>query len=255
MSSWSFLLLWNKLEGKFVHIRVKSDPYEQRMDRLYRRLDYNVDKLNLLMTLTYVDNTKGYYPIVDRALSKDLPWYLGLPKNARYYRFEGKDTLFYINYNYDGLTGHIRLFFNKIQQYFKRVYGCSISYFWVLEVGGKNKRPHVHVVLGISETLPLMLIWDIFESKWNSGYVDLMEIESKSHISGYLSKYLSGKNPSDSMYVKKGHRSWSCSRDIKSKPKDGIHDYCGIYESLNEIYEIEGLYVWNELNKKFESKS
>lgn len=248
-----FLLLWDKNNKEFVHIKVSSDPYIQRMNRLYRRLLAYSDAFNLLATMTFVDTVSGSYPIKKRDLRLELPVWLGIPKNTEYYPYSGKDTLIYINYNYDGLTGYIRAFFNKIQQYFKRVYGGIITYFWVLEVGSQTKRPHVHVVLGIPIDISLKVIWEIFESKWNSGYVDLVEIESKNHVASYLSKYLSTKQVNKSFYLKEGKRSWSCSRDIPKKPKSPDFDYCGMYETLEKLLMDIGLYTWNELDKKFES--
>ena len=164
-----FIVLYQKSEAKFIYFNVSDDPDVRSMEKLIKKIYYNRNRFFYFATLTFVDETIGYYPIVDRLLEKKLGiWFRD--KTLKNYPYKNKDTLWYIFYNY-GLASYMRKFMNILQVLSKRKYGCKFTYFWKIELGDKTKRPHIHMLYdhpkayGITKTH-----WSELERIWNSGY-------------------------------------------------------------------------------------
>ena len=251
--------MWDKLELKFLLIKVSDNSETRRNDRLFRKMNYNLKKFNLLATLTYTDKAKGYYPIKKRKLEKFLPTFLGIAENRKYYKYSNKKTLNDIFYGSEypigskqncSLTPYIRTFFDKIQHYYKKNHKTLISYFWKLEIGAKKHRPHIHVVMGIPTKISLKDIWEVFETKWNSGYVDMEIIKNSYQVASYLDKYISKSVNIKSRYIQYGKRQWSCSRDMVNKPVNSDLIYITtLQEEWNHIRLYSGqLWTLAELN-------
>lgn len=245
------LVLWSLKAHKFQFIEVSDNPEERSMERLLIRVRQNIDKFDFFATFTFTDKVSGFYPITDRLLERKLRRWLKKP-NGKRYKYEKKDTLDFIFYNHDSIMKYMRKKLDLINKTLVKLTTHRLSYFWKVELGKKTKRPHFHLLFSHPNFKQITkFMWALFESKWKSGYVDIEKITNTNKAINYLKKYIS-KTCQNSIYIPRGSRRWSSSRDLPKYLKTNEYIFNRMSPSAEENYfnfkvVLEELYVLKRL--------
>ena len=95
---------------------------------------------------------------------------------------------------------HIQEFLKRFRYHIEKEYGTKIKYFLCAEYGGKNHRPHYHMIVFSELSLstrsadPYKRINDILVYSWRHGIADIEPLNSVGGSVNYLTKYMTTYN-------------------------------------------------------------
>jgi hypothetical protein len=246
IDSSKFIVIFDTKEDQDFIVNPNIDKELKSLYRLRRKLFYNIGigvDFTYFLHLTFADR-REYESIPYR-------WYYNDDNGVRRGVYHVGPRKFFqslpdILQDKISISSIIRKYLNRVNQAFRNNGYKTLTYVWKYEEGGKNHRPHVHMLLSLPD--PFNDLWSVMEEKpkvvalnfnlsiferlWNYGLIEISPIYNRRSAFNYIKKYFTKK--CGSYYWTGSARRFSTSRNVKKYQSSGRYVYIDTFYDYDE---------------------